>query len=326
MKTTLKVPVAVLATLVIIGSIGFHFLEEKTLLESFYWTIVTITTVGYGDIVPATEAGKIFAMGLMAIGIGSILYVLTIIGQNIVEGKLWAVFTGREKRREIEKMKDHLIVCGYGDLGKTINQELLLGNEEIVIIDKDEEMLRKEISKQPYIAGDATKEEVLEAAKVDKAKGLFAALPDDSDNILLTLNARNINPDLRIITKGETTEGSKHLKRAGAEAVIFPDKEGGIRLARSFLHPEVPSLYDHLLKGDLGRAGTVQIPPGGKLDGVTVKKSRIGRETGLSIIAIKRGKEIIMNPQKDEEIKGGDTLIVMGALSQIKQAKDKLEN
>ena len=323
MKTTLKIPIAVLATIALIGTIGFHLIEDVALLESLYWTIVTMTTVGYGDIVPATEEGKIFAMVLMAMGVGTLLYVLTLVGRNIIEGRLWAVFTGREKRKEMEKMKDHLVVCGYGGVGRPITQELLLGNEKVVVIDKNEEMLRKEIPNLPYIAGDATKEGVLEAAKINEAKGIFAALPDDSDNILLTLSALDINPNLRVITKAETTEGAKHLRRAGAEAVVSPDREGGIRLARSFLHPEITSFYDHLLMGDIGRAGTIQIPSGGNFDGVSIKKSKIRKELGVSIIAIKRGEEIITNPDKDEEMKGGDTLIVMGTLSQIKKLRKR---
>ncbi|KXB03756.1 hypothetical protein AKJ45_00710, partial [candidate division MSBL1 archaeon SCGC-AAA261F19] len=174
----------------------------------------------------------------------------------------------------------------------------------------------------PYVVGDPTKEEDLEKAKIDKAKGLFATLPDDPDNILLTLSAKELNPNIRIIAKAESTEGAKHLRRAGAEAIVLPEREGGIRMARSFLYPEITSLYDHLLKGDVGRAGTVKVPEAGVLAGKTIEESKIKEETGVAVIAIKRGDKLITNPKIDEEIKSGDVLIVMGTLSEIAKLKN----
>lgn len=325
MKTRgLKFPILTLISIVIIGTIGFHFIEEESLLDSFYWTVVTIMTVGYGDITPSTELGKAFSIVLMAVGIGAILYTLTTIGRNIVEGRIWRIFMKTEKNEEVKKLEDHLVICGYGDVGKTVTQELLLGNEDLVIVDTDKETLRKEASDLPYIIGDATKEEVLETARIEKAKGLFATLPSDSDNILLTLIAKDINPEIRIVTKAETTEGAKHLRRAGAESIVLPEREGGMRMARSFLHPEITSLYDHLLMGNITRAETVEVDPEGPLDRITIKESKIREEIGASIIAIKRDEELITNPGIDQEIKGGDTLILMGTLSQIKKLRKRL--
>ncbi len=320
----LKFPIFALVSIVVVGTIGFHFIEDISLIRSVYWTIVTITTVGYGDIVPQTELGLVFSIALMTIGIGTILYVLTTVGKNIVEGKVWGFFMRAEKEEEVEELEDHLVVCGYGDLGQTITQELLLGNKDLVIIDRNEEILREKAADLPYIVGDATSEEVLEKAQITKANGLFAALSEDSENILLTLIAKDINPKVRVITRADTSEGAKHLRRAGAEAVILPDREGGIRMARSFLHPEITSLYDHLLMGDVGRAGVVNVPYEGKLDGVTIKESNIRGEIGVSVIAIKRDEELITNPKLDQEIQGGDSLIVMGTLSQIKKLREWL--
>lgn len=313
-----------LGSIVIIGALGFYLIEEQWgILESIYWTIVTITTVGYGDVTPHTELGKIFSIFLMVVGIGSILYVLTVVGRNIVEGKIWEVFSRSGKREEVEGMEDHLIVCGYGDVGRALTQELLLANEKVVIVDIDEGTLIEEVPQKPYIVGDATKEDVLESAGIERAMGLFATLPSDSDNVLLTLNAKDLNPGLRVISKAETREGAKHLRRAGSEAVISPEREGGLRMARSFLHPEITSLYDHLLMGDVGRAEAVQVPEGGVLDGKTIEESKMGEEIGVSIITIRREGELITNPQPGQVMKGGDTLIVMGTLSQIKKLRER---
>ncbi len=322
MKRDLIFPITSLITIAVIGTLGFHYIEDVGLSKSLYWTIVTITTVGYGDITPQTELGRIFAIVLMIVGIGSILYILTAIGRNIIEGRIWEIFTMSEKEEDVQKLENHLIVCGYGDIGRTITQQLQLGKEDVVIIDENADALREEATDLPYIVGDGTKEEVLETAKIDTARGLFAALPSGSDNILLTLSAKDLNPKIRIVAKADSNEGAKHLRRAGAEAVVLPEQEGGIRMARSFLHPEVTSLYDHLLKGDVGRAGAVNIEAESKLKGKTIKESKIKSEIGVSVIGIKRGEEIITNPKIGEKIRENDILIVMGTLSQIRKLKN----
>ncbi len=324
MKKGLIIPLLSLIAITVVGTIGFHYIEGVGFSKSVYWTIVTITTVGYGDITPQTEMGRIFAIGLMIVGIGAILYTLTAVGRNIIEGRIWEIFTMQEKKEEVQKLENHLIICGYGDIGRTVTQQLQLGNEDIVIIDEDAETLREEATDLFYIIGDGTKEEILEDANIQKARGLFATLPSDSDNILLTLSAKDLNSDIRIIAKADSTEGAKHLKRAGVEAVVLPEQEGGIRMARSFLHPEVTSLYDHLLRGDVGRAGAVTVEPKSKLAGKTIKESKIKSEIGVSIIGIKRGDDIITNPKIDEKIKDRDTLIVMGTLSQIRKLRNWL--
>lgn len=257
MKKNLLIPIISLISIIIIGSVGFHLIEGESLTTSLYWTIVTITTVGYGDVTPITETGKVFSIILIVVGIGTILYILSAIGRNIIEGRIWEVFTMRKKSEEVEKLENHLLVCGYGDVGRTITQELQLGNEDIVIIDQNIDPLQGEGIDLPFVVGDATKEEILENAKINKARGLFAALPGDSDNILLTLSAKDINPEIRIIAKAETNERAKHLRRAGAEAIVLPEKEGGIRRAGSFLHPEITSLYNHLLMENVGRSSSV---------------------------------------------------------------------
>ncbi|KXB02507.1 hypothetical protein AKJ45_03485, partial [candidate division MSBL1 archaeon SCGC-AAA261F19] len=176
MKVNLKIPIFMLALLVSMGTLGFHIIEGETILKSLYWTVVTITTVGYGDVTPNTELGRVFAMALMVTGIGVIFYILTGVGKNIIEGRIWEIFTMSEKEKEIKNVKDHLIICGYEDIGATITEELLLGNESVVIIDQDGKLLREKASGLPYVVGDPTKEEDLEKAKIDKAKGLFATL------------------------------------------------------------------------------------------------------------------------------------------------------
>ncbi len=319
----LWISASVLFSLVILGIFGFHFIEGESLLDSLYWTVATITTVGYGDIPVDTDLGRILAIFLMIFGVSTILYVLTLVGKNIIGGKIWDFFTMSEKEDEVEKIKNHYIICGYGDIGKAVARELHSYGNDIVIIDQDETVLREEAADYPYIVGDATGEEALQKAGVDKAQGLFATLPSDPDNILLILSAKGIRSDIEIVAKAEDIENNDYLHRAGATAVISPDTEGGIRMARSLLHPEITTFYDNLLQGDIGKAGTLDIPEGGLLDGVKIKDSELRKDTGVSVIAIMRDGELLINPSVEEEIMKDDTLITMGSPKQIEKMKEK---
>ena len=231
--------------------------------------------------------------------------------------------SGKESPGEtsFEDLEGHLVVCGYGDIGRTVTQQLLLWNETVVVVEKDEEKLERSEEGVRYVVGDATKEEVLERAGVSRARGLFAVLPRDSDNILLALSAKDFNEDIRIVAKADSTESEKHLRHAGVEEVALPDKEGGVRMARSYLHPEITSLYDHLLMGDVGRAGAVEVPKGKAMDGKTIEEAKIRDHTGASVVGIKRGDELITNPKIDQRVEGGDTLIVVGTLSEIEKVR-----
>ncbi len=319
----LKTPIIVLASVVVIGALGFSLIEGESLLNSLYWTFATITTVGYGDIPIDTAAGRVFAISVMITGVVAILYSFTLIGRNIIEGRIWEFLTMKEKERLIEDMENHLIVCGYGDVGRAVTEQLLLAGEDVVVVDKDGEVLRVKAKDTPYIVGDATSEEKLEQAGIERAKGIFATLPEDSDNILLSLGAKECNPDIRIVARSNNREVDKHLRRAGAEAVIHPGSEGGIRMARAFIHPEITNLYDHLLSGGVGKADVFEISEGGMLDGTTIKESGLRKEVGVSVVALKRNGEIIVNPEIDKEIRARDTLIVMGTSGQIRKMREK---
>lgn len=315
----IKKPIIILSSITIIGAIGYHLIEGKSLLNSFYWTIVTITTVGYGDLPINTPLGKIFAIILIITSVGVILYTLTILGENIIEGRIWKVFTMREKQEEVEKLSNHMIVCGYGDVGEAIKEQLEMHGKKVVVIDKDEEKLRTEATENPYIVGDATEKETLKKAGADRAEGIFAAMPQDSDNILIILNAIECNKNIRIIARSERTETDKHLEKIGADTVVHPDSEGGIRMAQSFLNPEITNLYDSLFKGNFGKAGTIDVSENSDLVDKTIAQSGLKEEYGL-IVAIKRDEDLLLNPSTNEKIKPNDTLIVIGKNSRSKSS------
>ncbi len=315
----LILPITVLGSILVMGGFGFHLLEDVDLFTSFYWTISTVTTVGYGDIVPKTVMGRSFATVLMVVGIGTIFYTLTSIGKSMVEGGVWKMLRGAEKEKDVKKMENHVIICGYGEIGQTIAGDLLRAKEKAVIVDNNEDVLRKEASSLPYIVGEATNEEVLEKAGVRRAKGLFVTLPNDSDNIVVTLSAKDLNPKIRVVSRAKDNEGIKHLRKAGAESVVLPETEGGLRMSRSFVHPEL-TLLDYLWKGSATTAA-VHVHKGSRIDGVKIKDSAIKESLGLLIIAMKRSKKIITNPEPKEKLRSGDTLIAIGAAAQIENFK-----
>lgn len=322
--SALKKPILILSSIIIIGTIGFNLIENGGLLDSFYWTIVTITTVGYGDIPITTTLGKVFAVFLIITGVGVILYTLTVLGENIVKGKVWELFIMKEKQSEIENLNNHLIVCGYGDVGQAISKHLIKHNEDVVVIDKDEEKLRTKATDIPYVVGDATKEEALRDAGISRSEALFSAVPRDSDNLLIVLNAKECNKDLKVIARSVSLETDKHIEKLGAEAVVHPDSEGGIRMAQSLLHPEVTELYNSLLEGDIGNAETIDVSQGNELIGKTIGESNLKENYDALIIALKRNNEIKLNPSIETEIKENDTLIIMAPTSKLKKIQKEL--
>lgn len=314
-------PLLVLLTIILIGTIGFHLIEGEPLLDSFYWTIVTITTVGFGDFAPETMIGKIFSIGLIISGVSVILYTFTAIGRNIIEGRVREYFSMREKEKEISDLEDHLVICGFGSVGQAIFEKLEDREEKIVIIDNNENLLRQEASENLYIIGDATEEDVLEQANVDKAKGLFAALPNDSENILVTLSARELNTDLKIIARANSREVDKHLYRAGAESVVHPRSEGGIHMARAWLHPEVAKLYERLLEDDSNIASALMIPEDSELVGKSLENSGMREKFDIFVLGIKRKDDVIINPQPDSNLESEDMLIIVGTSENLDELK-----
>ncbi len=229
---------------------------------------------------------------------------------------------GEPEGKTFEDCEDHLINCGYGGNGRGGTQKQALGNEDLVGRDESEEALKGIRHEINYSGGEATKERGLEEAGVARARGLFAVLPRDSDNILLTLSSKDLNDDIRIVAKAESSESEKHLRRAGAEEVVLPDNEGGRKMARSYLHPEITSLYDQLMMGDVWRAGSIEVPENKALDGRTIQESGIREKTGASVIGIKRNDDLMTNPKVEQGIEAGDVLIVMGTLSQIEELRE----
>ena len=247
-----------LLVVVVIGALGFWYFEGLTLLEAFYMTVTTITTVGYGDIVPQTFHGRIFTIGLILAGVGLALYVLTGIIGSVLEGRLREAFGITRVKRNVAKMKNHKIICGGGRTGSVVADEFSAEGVDFVIIENNAERV-KELRKREILVveGDATTEETLKEAGVERASGLVSTLPEDADNLFLSITAKGLNKELDIVTRASSEKAEKMLYTTGVKKVVMIEELGGHRLARSLTKPEIVAFIDSATKTG---TTTIEIP------------------------------------------------------------------
>lgn len=310
------------------GSLGYVILEGWSFFEGFYMTVITLTTVGYGEVRPLSQTGRIFTILLIFLGVGFMLYVISAIAQAVVEGQLRDIFGRRLLEREINKLKDHFIICGFGRIGEIIARELHHNQIPIVVVDnRPQHTPTLERSGYLHIIGNATQEEVLMTAGIERARGLVSVVSSDADNVYIVLTARSMNSNLTIVSRAGETGSQQKLRRAGANEVISPYELGGQRMAQTILRPTVVDFMDVAL-GEGIDLSLEEIPVGGKSDiiGKPLKDSGIRQNLDLIIVAIKRLEgTMLFNPQPDAPILQGDTLIALGAKANLDKLMHLLE-
>ncbi|MDR3560672.1 MAG: potassium channel protein [Negativicutes bacterium] len=311
----LKIILAIFTAILVIGVFGLMQLENLSLLDAVYLTVETVSTVGYGDIVPVTRAGKIFIIGLIIFGVGSTYYTLSFLISLAVEGQLKNVLGRRGMDRRISAMKDHIIVCGAGRVGSNVVERLLHEKELFVVLENDqatyEHLMERKI---PAIHGDSTQDEVLLAAGVARAKGVISTLSHDADNVYVTLTAKSLNPKLMIVARAERAEAEEKLRRAGASTVIFPSVMGGRQMVSAMTRPVIMDFvenvfYNQELHLDIAEISVTQASP---LVGLKLAQSGIKDKHDSIVVAIKRGKKMVTNPSAEEVIVSGDIMVVLG--------------
>jgi voltage-gated potassium channel len=305
--------------IVAIGVVGYTFIEDWSFLDSLYMTITTITTVGFKEVYPLSEAGRIFTIFLIIGGVGGALYILTTIMGYIMEGQFGITMWRRRMKTKIAKLKKHFILCGYGRVGEEIALTFSEEGVPFVIISNNEEHVAR-AQKEGYLAvlGDATSDDVLEEAGIERAYGLVAAVGSDTDNTFITLSAREVRPDLFIEARCASPESEGKLRRAGADRVISPHAIGGRRMAMLALRPAVVEFIDTVTSGR-GRElhlETVDIVSGSSLVGQTIAQAK--DKVGITILAIrKQSGKLIANPSDEEVIEDGDRLITIGTKQRL---------
>ena len=290
-------------------------IENLSFFDALYFTVVTVATVGYGDIVPKTLAGRLFTMALIISGVGMAYYTFTLIISALIEGQLKNVWGRRGMNRRIAAMQNHIIVCGAGRVGTNAMERLLQEDEAYVVIEKNQQMVDGLLEQRiPVIAGDATFDEVLLEAGVSRAKGIITALSHDADNVYVTLTAKSINPKINIVARAERPEAAEKLKRAGANTVIFPSVMGGRQMAAAMTKPVITDLMENVFYNQELHVDIAQITvlPASPLVGKTLLQSMIKDKYDSIIVAIKRSDRLISNPRAEEMLCAGDIMILLG--------------
>ena len=309
---------------VIAGSAGYMLIEGWNCLDSLYMTVITIASVGYKEIHDLSPNGRIFTIILIISGVGSVTYALTTIAKIVVEGEIQEIFGRKRLEKKIKELKNHYIVCGYGRMGRIICRELKEKDIKFVIIEKEPDTFESG-EETLVLKGDATKDENLKEAGIEKAKGLISVLPTDAENLFVVLSARELNPKLFIVARAGEEGSEQKLLRAGADRVVSPYHIGGLRIAHTVLKPAVVDFIEFATKSgniDL-QMEEITVQNNSKLAGLTLDECGIGRDLGIIVVAIKNASgDMKFNPTFRTAIKAGDTLIALGEIPKLKTLED----
>jgi voltage-gated potassium channel len=318
----LRIVLAALVILVLIGTAGFHFIERWSWFDGFYMVLTTVTTIGYGETHPLSHLGRMFNTFVIVAGVGLSLLFIGGATQALLEFELQSVFGRRRMEREISRLSNHYIICGAGRVGRSVARELSRKPRPFVIIDPDEAKLHRYLHEGWLtLVGDATHENILRQARIEYARGLVAATTTDAINIYVILTARALNPKLKIIARASEEDAEKHLLTAGADAIVSPYNFAGYRIAQTFLRPHVVDFFDTAMGRERPlEIEEVQVQPGSAIVGKTLEATRIRQELGVIVLAIKGEKaDMHFNPAPDDLIRAGDHLIVMGELNGLQK-------
>lgn len=305
-----------LAALLAVGTAGFVLIERMPPLDALFLTVITLSTVGYGTLKPLSEAGKLFTIAFIVVGVATFSYHVTQLIRVVLEQGFIETFGGRRMDRKIAQLEEHYIVCGHGRIGSTVTAELRRKGTPLVVIETDARAVADlEAEGVAALQGDAREEAVLKHAGVERAKGLVALLPADADNLYLILAARDMNPALTIIARANEPTADKRLQKAGASHVISPHREGGKRIARMILNPNVTDFIEMATeKDDLHlQMEEFVVKSTSPLAGKTLTDTGLLRKHRILVVAIKRADgAMLFNPEGSTPIQAGDALIVLG--------------
>jgi len=306
---------AILIVFIILGSLGYVWVEGWDFFDALWMTVITLTTVGYGEVRPLTHAGRIYSMGLMLAGIGVMFYIITGLARIIVEGEIRDALGKRKLQKHIQKLHGHYIICGFGRIGEIIARQLKERHIPFVVVENKPELVAG-LDELGYdvLVGDATKEEVLMEAGIDRAKGLIAVVSSDANNVFITLTARSLNPKIFIVARAAEQGSEQKLLRAGANRVESPYELGGRKMAQSILRPNVVTFLDLAMKEDVDLSmEEIPVASTSLLVGTALKDSGIRQKLNTIIVSIKRANgDMIFNPSPGTQIEAGDTLIALG--------------
>jgi voltage-gated potassium channel len=312
----------------VVGTAGFELIEGYSWFDGFYMTLTTITTVGYQELRPLSHAGRVFNSFLILFGVSAMFLAVGAMTQTIIELELQDRYGKRRKRRMINSLHDHFIVCGFGRVGRNASYEFQRANAPFLVIDRNEQRVAKAANAGMLaIVADATQDDSLREAGVLRARGLIAALPSDAENLFIILSAKTLNPRLTVVTRVSEEEAGEKLRRAGADTVLTPYAMAGRQLADVLLRPHVVEFLD-FARSNIGPKITMEqvcVASKGEFTRKPLGQLLELRKSGVIVLAIrKQGGETIFNPPAEVEISAGDFLIVMGERSSLQRLEQIL--
>jgi voltage-gated potassium channel len=308
----------ILAIILMIGTTGYWLIGEGqySLIDAFYMTVITVTTIGFGEVIDLSgnAVGRIFTIFTAFSGIGVLLYIVTNLTALIVEGELGESFRRSKMQRMASKAKDHYIVCGSGLTGFHIISELRATKRPRVIVDIDKNKIYKTLEAFPdevFIEGDASDSNTLLKAGIEKAKGLFAVTGDDNNNLVTSLTAKQLNPDIRVVARCNEIKNSEKMKKAGADAVVSPSFIGGMRLASEMIRPTAVSFLDTMLRDREKNLRVEEFPVPSQFVGKAISALNLKRYQDTLLLAVRAKEDWIYSPPDNYVIKPENTLVIM---------------
>jgi len=317
-ESKLKLFTAILAMLgiIVISILGLIYFEGWSFYNALWVTIVSLTTTGYGDIVPVTYGGRLFLLGVLVLGVGIVAYALSKIISILVEGQITRVMEKAKMMKTIDKLEKHVIVCGAGRVGSNVALILKAEKVRFVLIEHDAELVRR-MREDGYLVveGDATQDEVLRSAGIERARGIICALSEDAYNVFVVLTARAVNPSMKIVSRAIKPETVAKLRHAGADKVISPTQIGGRQMAMSMLKPATVDLMDTLFTSSNVEIQLEEVVIGehSSLANKAIHDSFDRQRSNVIVVGIIRGPQVTMNPHGHDIVLPGDTLVLIGS-------------
>ncbi len=336
MRTSLQSPTArrvaiillLSVILVVFGTLGYMFIQGFSLIEALYMTVITLASVGYGEVRPLDNLGRLFTIVLIVLGVSFIAFTVAYFSQMVLDGNLLEAYRRRKLKKQLSQLEDHFIVCGYGQMGQIIVTELTRQQVPVVVIEHDENaLLRLKENMVLHLAGDATEETNLQAVGIARARGLVAVVNKDAENVFIVLTARDLNRDLLILGRAGMPGTEQRLLKAGADRVVSPYAMGAIQIVHSILRPTVTDFLKLALSGEGMELSMeeIRIPEDSGMVGTELMDSGIRSNYNLMVMAIKRADgAMIFNPAPQEQLHGGDILVAIGTTENLSRFAQEL--
>jgi len=320
--------IVIVFVVVIVGVVGYMLIEGWGIVDALYMTVITIAGVGYKEVGELSTPGRFFTIFIIMSGLLCVMFTLTIGVAFIVEGTLKNIIRDRKMQKMVDRLQNHFIVCGIGTTARAVVDEFFSMKLDFAVIIHPQVDLERTLEQYPdlvYVQGDATDDDALIKAGIERARGLISALPEDKDNLFVVLSARELNPKLRIVAKSVEEDSRRKILKAGADSVVSPNTIGGLRMASVMIRPDVVNFLDSMLRDkDMAlRVEEAAVREGSSFESKTIRQADIGKKTGVIVIAIKDSdsQKYVYNPDAGTKLKADDILLVIGSQDQVHNLK-----